>query len=258
MNKSINFLLILFLFLSTLTSSEIRSIITQKFVKLNFSQQEIEQVIQQVELAQKNNIPDSIIIKLVNEAEVKKVSFQKFYPVLKNYVSLAISAKELLNRVSFEKFKPIDYEYCIFTTIQMLNSNVSEEEFIKFMSLLSTRYTFDDAIAMMNYYSVLKKYFSTPIIDQKNNRIVTPYEVLFLKYHSRPVKEMSVIIQNVTKFLSTYHDSSTEVYNLLITNSALPTNKIVKQIQCLYDKKVKQEVKKEIEQDTKYLQKKMY
>jgi hypothetical protein len=81
---------------------------------------------------------------------------------------------------------------------------------------------------------------------------------LFLKYYVRPVKEMSVILQNITKLLSTYHDSSSEVYNLLIANSSSPTNKIVKQLQNFYDIKVKQEVKKEIEQETKYLQKRLY
>ena len=257
MNKNFIYIFTLFCF-SLLTSSQFNSvIITQKFEKLNFSQQEIEQILQQFDLAQKNNIPDSVIIKLINEAEVKKVSFQKFYPVLKDYVSLSISAKGLVDKISFEKFKPKDYEYCVTTTIQLLSSNVSEEEFIKFMSLLSNKYTFDDAIAMMNYYSVLKKYFSTPIVDQKNNKIVTPYEMLFLKYYTRPVKEMSIIIQNITKCLSTY-DITTEIYNLLITNSTSPTNKIVKQLQDLYDKKVKQEVRKEIEQDTKYLPKKLY
>jgi hypothetical protein len=252
-NKNFVFLSVLLCFL-LLSSSQFNSVIIQKFKKLNFSQQEVEQVIQQIELAQKNNIPDTIIIKLINEAEVKKVTFQKFYPVLKNYVSLLISAKELIDKVSSEKFKPTDYEYCITIIVQLINSNVSEEEFVKFMSLLSNKYTFDDAIAMMNYYSILKRYFSTPIVDQKNNKIVSPYEVLFLKYYTRPVKEMSIIIQNIIKCVSTY-DTTTEVYNLLITNSALPTNKIVKQLQYLYDKKVKQEVKKEIEQDTKYLKK---
>jgi len=256
MKKNFIFLF-LFACLSLFALSQFDSVITQKFKKLNYSQQEIEQVLQQIELAQKNSVPESIFIKLVNEAEVKKVSFQKFYSVLKNYVSLSISAKELVDKVSLDKFKPKDYEYCVTTTIQILNSNVSEEEFIKFMSLLSNRYTFDDAIAMMNYYSILKKYFSTPIVDQKNNKIVSPYEVLFLKYSTRPVKEMSVIIQNITKCLSTY-DITTEIYNLLITNSTSPTNKIVKQLQDLYDKKVKQEVRKEIEQETKYLQKKLY
>jgi len=248
-------LFFIFFCFSLLNSSELKNIITQKFVKLNFSQQEIEQVLQLIESAQKNNVPDTIIIKLINEAEIKKVSFQKFYPVLKNYVSLSISAKELIDKVSSEKFKPKDYEYCLTTTIQLLNSNVSEEEFVKFMSLLSDKYSFDDAIAMMNYYSILKKYFSAPIVDQRNNQIVTPYEVLFLKYYTRSIKEMSDIIQNITKFLSTYHDSTTEVYNLLICNSTLPASKILKQLRDLYDKKVKQEIKKEIEQDTKYFKK---
>jgi ABC-type uncharacterized transport system involved in gliding motility auxiliary subunit len=81
---------------------------------------------------------------------------------------------------------------------------------------------------------------------------------LFLKYYVRPVKEMSVIVQNIAKLLSTYPDSSSEVYNLLIANSSSPTNKIVKQLQNFYDRKVKQEVKKEIEQETKYLQKRLY
>jgi hypothetical protein len=256
MNK--NLVVLLFFCFSLLNSSELKPVVVQKLTKINFSQQEIEQVLQQIEFLQKNSIPDSVIVKLINEAEIKKVKFQKFYPALKTFVSLSISAKEFIEKVSSEKFKPKDYEYCITTVIQLLDSNVSEEEFIRFMSLLSTKYTFDDAVAMMNYYSVLKKYFSKLVIDQKNNKIVAPYEILFLKYYVRPVKEMSVIVQNITKLLLTYPDSSSEVYNLLIANSSSPTNKIIKQLQNFYDRKVKQEVKKEIEQETKYLQKRLY
>lgn len=232
-------------------SPQLSSLLKQKLINLGFLQQQIDTVLQEISVLEKNDIPCSVIITLFNEAEIKKIPYEKFYPVIKTYVSKAVTAKNVIDRVKSNKFQPKDYEYCINITIQVLNNGVNEEEYIKIMTLLSNNYTFDDAVAMMNYYTVLKKYFSSPVVDLKNNKISSPYEVLFLKYYTRPVTEMSVIIQNVINYF-TISNEVNDIYNVLYYNSHLATNKLVKQIKLLCNKKIKQEVINEVEQDKKY------
>lgn len=245
MNKKYIFLV---LFFAYLFSSEIDIYISQKLAQLNYSQDEINLILQKTSLLIKNDIPKNLIIKLVNEAVIKKVSFNKFYPVVDKYVSNTIIAKSLIEKVKTPKFQPKDYEYCITTVVELINSGVTTEEYIKLMSLLSNNYTFDESTAMLNYYLVFKKIFSTPVVDKHNNRISAPYEVLFLKYYTRPIKELNLITQNVIKYFSISRDTD-EIYQLLFNGTQLPTYKIVKNIQMLYDKKVKQEVKQEVDYD---------
>ncbi len=227
----------------------------QKLSTINYSQDEINKIKQELSILKDNDIPDSLVIKLINEAIIKKPSFDKFYLFVKNFTEKAILAKSLINRVKMNKFYPKDYEYCLSTTIEFLNSGVKEEEYIKFMTLLSNNYSFDDATAMLNYYLILRKYFPSPIVDSENNKIFAPYDILFVRYYNRNIKDMNLIIQQIIKYFSIDKDAYT-LYNFLYTNAHLSTNKIVKGIQLLYEKKFKQEVKQELEEDKIKLQKK--
>lgn len=244
--------IILILFFTYLFSSEIDVFISQKLAQLNYSQDEINLILQKTSLLIKNDVPKNLIIKLVNEAVIKRVPFNKFYPVVEKYTSDVLLAKSLIEKVKTSKFQPKDYEYCIATVVELINSGVTAEEYIKLMSLLSNNYTFDDATAVLNYYLVFKKNFSVSVIDKYNNKILTPYEVLFLKYYTRPIKELSMITKNVVKYFSISRDVN-EIYQLLFDKAQLPTHKLLKEIQMLCDKKVKQEIKQEVEHEKKML-----
>ncbi|MCS7228136.1 MAG: hypothetical protein NZ839_04135, partial [Endomicrobia bacterium] len=202
-------------------------ILSQKLKKIKYSNEEIQMILDQAKVFTKNRLPESLLLKLINEIVIKKVPFDKSYPVVKNYVSTSISAKILIERVKTSKFQPKDYEYCLSIVIEMINSGIMEEEYIKLMSLLSNTHTFDEATAILSYYIILKKYFSTPVIDKNNNKISTPYEVLFFKYYNRPVKELSSIIQNIVRYFTISKDVN-EIFDLLFRSVHLPTKKIVR------------------------------
>lgn len=236
------------LFLVILFASDTKTIISQKLTRINYSAHEIDLIVQQTNLLIKNSLPESLVLKLVNEAVIKKIPFVKFYPVLEKYVSSAILAKNLIEKIKTPKFQPKDYIYCITTLTELINSGVTQEEYIKLMTLLSNNYTFDDATVMLNYYLAFRRFFRSPVVDENNNVISTPYEVLFLKYYTRPPKELSMIIQSIERYFSICHDVN-EIYNLLFSKAQMSTEKLVKNIKALCDQKVKQEIKREIEQD---------
>lgn len=227
--------------------------ISQKLSKINYTQDEINKIQQELFVLENNNIPESMIVKLINEATIKKPSFDKFYLFIKNFTNKAILAKNLINKVKTNKFYPKDYEYCLSTTIDLLNSGVTEEEYIKLITLLSNNYSFDDATAMLNYYLVLRRYFPSTIEVSENNKIFAPYDILFVKYYNRSIKDMNLIIQQIVKYFSIDKDAYT-IYNFLYTNSHLSTNRILKGLKLLYEKKLKQEVKQEVEEDRIKLQ----
>ncbi|MCX7957306.1 MAG: hypothetical protein N2643_05415 [Endomicrobia bacterium] len=119
------------------------------------------------------------------------------------------------------------------------------------MVMLSDNFVFEDALYMVNYYSVFKKYFSLPEIELEGKILKSPYEILFLKYSNRPIKEMSLIISHLSKYFSISKDEK-EIFEVLFKNSTLPTNKLVKKIQKLYDEKIKKEIKQEVQLDKRY------
>ena len=238
-----------------LFSLETKEDISQKLSRINYTQEEINKIKQQLSILENNGIPTSITVKLINEAVIKKPSFNNFYTFLENFVSRAILAKNLINKVKTNKFYPKDYEYCLSVVMDLLSYKVTEEDYVKLMSLLSNNYTFDDATAMMNYYLVLRKYFPSLITDNENNKIFAPYDILFVKYYNRGIKDMNLITQQIIRYFSINKDAYM-LYNFLYMNSHLTTNRIIKGIQNLYEIKFKQEVKQEIEEDKIKLQQK--
>lgn len=240
--KNVVFFIVFFVNLYCL---DIINEISLKLQKINYTTSQIQQVIQYVE-GVKNILPYSVIINPINEASIKKIPFEKFFPVFKNNISNSLLAKELISKVTTKNFQPKDLEYSIILTTKILDSKVTEEEYIKFMMLLSNNFSFEDALYMVNYYSVFKKYFSLPEMEFQNKKIKNPSEILFLMYSNRSVRDMSLIIQCLLKYFSISRDEK-KIFEILFMNSSLPTNKLIKKIQNLCNEKIKEEIKQEVQ-----------
>ncbi|MCX7957206.1 MAG: hypothetical protein N2643_04885 [Endomicrobia bacterium] len=221
-------------------------IIVQKLKEINYSQEQIHQISNKAIIFSDNNIPYVILTNLVNEVLLKKIPFEKFYPIFNSTIEKSLLTKELIHQVSTKNFFPKDYEYCFTLTIKIINSGITEEEYVKLMSFLSNHYSFDDALSMLNYYYIFKKYFKDVTIE--NKKITLPYNVLFLRYSNRTIKDMNQITNAIIRYFSnTNTTDANDIYTLLNENYTLPTNLLVKKLQLLHNEKVKQEIKQEIE-----------
>ncbi|MEN3013664.1 MAG: hypothetical protein ABDH23_03500 [Endomicrobiia bacterium] len=246
--------LVLNLLVTNIHSSDVNNNYNEiilKLQKLNYTSQQIQQILTYVESVKNNSLPYSIVINSINEAFLKKIPFEKFFPKFKNDVLNSLLAKQLIQKVTTKNFYPKEYEYSIILTSKILDSKVTEEEYTKFMILLSDNFTFEDALYMVNYYSVFKKCFPLEEIELEGKKIKNPSEILFLKYSNRSLKEMSLIVNHILKYFYISKQNK-ELFELLFKHSTLSTNKLIKKIRQLYDEKVKKEVKQEVQLDKIY------
>ncbi len=255
--KITGFILSLIIITPLIYSTELNKIARQKLATLNFTKEQLDNIEILLSSVTVHDLPQTPIINFINETVAKKGSYEKMLPAMKSIIESLILAKEYIAQIKKSdptgKFSPYDTNYCTSLLSTLILSGLTKEEFIKFMTLfMAQKVRFDDAIIMLNYYIVLKRY-----LPEKQPGITNPAEIIFLKYSTRSVKEMSRLIQAVTKFYHVTRDKQ-QIYEILDKFSSLSTSKLVQKIDNIIKQKIKTELKQEVDIQQQYDQRQRF
>lgn len=243
---------IIFLY-SSIFNANLPQTVSKKLSQINFTKEQISSIEILISSSVSQGLPQEPVINFVNESIAKKGSYEKMYSALKNLVNSLSLAKSYITQIKTEKFYPKDVNYSISLLSKLILAGLTEEEYTKIMALLSSQnFKFEDAIAMLNYYLIFKNYLPT-----KMSEINNPAEIIFMKYFTRPIKEMSCLTQTIVRCCQSNEDKQ-HLYNLLYKNSNLSTSKLINKIKSVIGDKFKTELKQEISDEQQYEQRKRF
>lgn len=214
--------------------------------KYNFNDEQYDRVIKVVkESVEQYKIPASLIEEIFLRPLPRNINYERFYSGLLSELNFLKKAAELVNLYATRNFSPTDKNYSIKTISNLFSFGLTEDECKKFMALLQAQgNSFDDSVAKLNYYVILKKYFviKNPSL-YKVVGVENPAEIIFLKYYMLSIKDLSLIIGAINKYFQVSYDAKT-LYDVLSSSKFFSSKEICSKIEGLMKKELRKEVVK--------------